>query len=57
MWSPIVNILNSDVDVYEGDKGKLRLISDICVGYDNAKTVSDFKKLIDEIKNIADNQL
>lgn len=56
MWSPIVEILNGP-DVYEGDRGKLKLISDICINYDNAKTKNDFKKLIDEIKCIADNQL
>lgn len=44
-------------DIYKGDKGTLLYISDLCIDYDNAKSIKSLKHLIDEIKEIADNQL
>lgn len=39
--------------LYKGHKGALRLIADIAVDYDNARSEKELKELIDEIRKEA----
>lgn len=42
---------------YQGNLGTLLLISDLCIDYDGYKSAGKLKELIDEIKEIADEQI